>query len=124
VGEDLYSFQSLLIVVCGTRAWRSRDRAGAHVRDVGRAFPIEVGRDGGRLLVYASRPPTEPQANNLQGPSFMRGTTVWMSRSISKIILRKIITLGSIEIFGYISMIGEVPGNFLISTPCLDDVLF
>ena len=47
--------------VCGTRAWRSRDRAGAPVSDVGRAFPIEVGRGGGRLLVYASRP---PQANN------------------------------------------------------------
>ena len=31
------------------------------VSDVGRAFPIEVGRGGGRLLVYASRP---PQANN------------------------------------------------------------
>jgi hypothetical protein len=28
------------------------------------AFPIEVGRGGGRLLVYASRPPTEPQSNN------------------------------------------------------------
>jgi len=42
-------------------SWRSRDRAGAPVSDVGRAFPIEVGRGGGRLLVYASRP---PQANN------------------------------------------------------------
>ena len=54
-----FHFQSLwhmsLAVAQPSRSPRARCRPG---------FPIEVGLGGGRLLVYASRPPTEPQEIN------------------------------------------------------------